>query len=106
MQIVYRNIGREKHKIQGDQCIFMANSKSELDDHMKRRHVILIKCTMCEITTDTQSKMSEHEKGFHNIKNYYCGKCDKIFKFSEEMKQHVEIEHGQRFRRKKKEWLL
>ena len=50
---------------------------------------------MCEFTAETQTKMSEHEKDFHNIKNYSCGKCDKIFKFSEELKQHVEREHEQ-----------
>ena len=67
-----------------------------MDEHVQRRHNIQVKCTLCDFTTETKNKLSDHVKDFHKIKSFNCPKCHKSFNNHDDLKKHDTNEHGQK----------
>ena len=95
------NDHKKKHmkKINCNHCLFKADSKQELDNHISRRHKEKFECDWCDFVTHVKGDISEHEKNEHNMtkarKMHNCKKCENVYRSVSDLKNHENEVHSQ-----------
>ena len=80
-----------KTKLSCDMCQQLFSSRGNLNSHKKLKHGSsqkLYKCSICQKTTLTASKLKLHEQTHEKQPNYLCSECGFTGKTMKEMKEH------------------
>ena len=87
-----------KKKQKCNQCLYMADSQDELDNHVLRRHSKEYECDLCDFVSQSKNGILQHEKDDHNIKKtrkkFNCIKCDETFVALSDCETHMETSHA------------
>ena len=85
------------------ECAFLCLSREEFDQHVKNRHSVRIKCSLCgeEFPITKMFGLSEHVKANHPERAVKCQECDFAFATEDDMQSHVRRYHPKEARKKR-----